>query len=39
MNPMVNIRNIKDRKKLKGWQIFHRSWNPINPVVATEMLE
>ena len=39
MNPMERIRKTDDRKTLRGLHIFHKSSNPINPVVTTDMVE
>ena len=39
MNPIERIRNTDDLKTLRGWHIFHKSSNPMNPVVTTDIVE
>ena len=39
INPMERKRNTDDLKTLRGWHIFHKSSNPMNPVKTTEIVE
>ena len=39
MNPIERTRNTDDLKALRGWHIFHRSSNPMNPVATTDIVE
>lgn len=39
MNPMERTRNTDALNTFKGWHIFHRSSNPMNPVVITDIVE